>query len=50
MGQKVNPLGFRVGNNKSWDSRWYAEGADYVKSLDEDFKRSKYKMLLLVRS
>ena len=42
MGQKVNPLGFRVGNNKSWDSRWYAEGADYVKSLDEDFKIRKY--------
>jgi small subunit ribosomal protein S3 len=42
MGQKVNPLGFRIGYNKSWDSRWYAEGAAYVKSLDEDFKIRKY--------
>ncbi len=42
MGQKVNPLGFRIGYNKSWDSCWYAEGAAYVKSLDEDFKIRKY--------
>ena len=25
MGQKVNPIGFRVGINRTWDSRWYAE-------------------------
>jgi small subunit ribosomal protein S3 len=42
MGQKVNPLGFRIGYNKSWNSCWYAEGASYVKSLDEDFKIRKY--------
>jgi len=42
MGQKVNPIGFRIGYNKVWDSRWYAEGANYVKSLDEDFKIRKH--------
>lgn len=25
MGQKVNPIGYRIGVNKDWDSRWYAE-------------------------
>ena len=27
MGQKVNPVGLRLGINRTWDSRWYAEGA-----------------------
>ena len=26
MGQKVNPIGLRIGINRTWDSRWYAEG------------------------
>ncbi len=38
MGQKVNPIGLRLGINKTWDSRWYAEGGDYAKLLHEDFK------------
>jgi small subunit ribosomal protein S3 len=42
MGQKVNPIGFRVGYSKTWDSRWYAEGKEYVKSLSQDFKIRKY--------
>jgi small subunit ribosomal protein S3 len=37
MGQKVNPIGLRLGINKTWDSRWYADG-DYAKLLHEDFK------------
>ncbi len=37
MGQKVNPIGFRLGVIKSWDSKWYAE-ADYAKLLHEDLK------------
>ncbi|RNC69362.1 MAG: 30S ribosomal protein S3 [Desulfuromonadales bacterium] len=37
MGQKVNPIGFRLGVIKTWDSRWYAE-ADYAKLLHEDIK------------
>ncbi|MBI2355240.1 MAG: 30S ribosomal protein S3 [Deltaproteobacteria bacterium] len=37
MGQKVNPIGFRLGVTKTWDSKWYAE-ADYAKHLHEDLK------------
>ena len=37
MGQKVNPIGLRLGINRTWDSRWYAEG-DYAKNLFEDFR------------
>lgn len=37
MGQKVNPIGFRLGVIKTWDSKWYAE-ADYAKLLHEDIK------------
>jgi len=41
MGQKVNPIGLRLGINKTWDSRWYAEG-NYAKLLHEDFKIRAY--------
>jgi len=37
MGQKVNPIGFRVGINRTWDSRWYAEGDIYADQLHADF-------------
>ncbi|HPX60470.1 MAG TPA: 30S ribosomal protein S3 [Deltaproteobacteria bacterium] len=37
MGQKVNPIGFRLGVIKTWESKWYAE-ADYAKLLHEDIK------------
>lgn len=37
MGQKVNPIGFRLGIIKTWDSKWYAE-ADFAKNLHEDLK------------
>jgi small subunit ribosomal protein S3 len=37
MGQKVNPIGLRIGVNRTWDSRWYADG-DYAKLLAEDLK------------
>jgi len=36
MGRKVNPIGFRLKVNRDWDSRWYAEGTDYVDLLQED--------------
>ena len=36
MGQKVNPIGLRLGVNRTWDSRWYAEGRSYGKLLHED--------------
>ena len=40
MGQKVHPTGFRLGFNKTWRSRWYAE-KDYAKLLHEDVKLKK---------
>jgi small subunit ribosomal protein S3 len=36
LGRKVHPLGFRLGVIKTWKSRWYAEGKDYVERLGED--------------
>src|SRR6266576_3239850 len=36
MGQKVNPIGLRLGINRTWDSRWYAGKNDYGKLLHED--------------
>jgi len=42
MGQKVNPIGLRVGVIRSWDSRWYAEGEKYIENLHEDLKLRKY--------
>jgi len=36
MGQKVNPIGFRLGINRTWDSRWYANTASYADLLHED--------------
>ena len=41
MGQKVNPLGFRVGITEDWKSRWYAPKAAYGNFLVEDFKVRK---------
>jgi small subunit ribosomal protein S3 len=38
MGQKVSPVGLRLGINRTWDSRWYAEGEEYGKLLHEDLK------------
>jgi small subunit ribosomal protein S3 len=36
MGQKVNPIGLRVGVIRTWDSRWFATGKEYAKNLQED--------------
>lgn len=41
MGQKVNPIGFRVGINRNWDSVWYAGDANFGKQLREDIKLRK---------
>jgi small subunit ribosomal protein S3 len=38
MGQKVNPIGLRLGINRTWDSRWYAGRNEYGQLLLEDFK------------
>ena len=42
MGQKVNPIGMRLQVNRTWDSRWFAEGADYGRLLLEDLKIRQY--------
>lgn len=38
MGQKVNPIGLRLGINKTWKSRWFSSGKEYVQNLVEDHK------------
>jgi small subunit ribosomal protein S3 len=38
MGHKVNPVGLRLGINRTWDSRWFADGPEYGKLLHEDIK------------
>ena len=42
MGQKVNPVGFRLGVIRDWSSRWYASNRDYSKLLQEDVRIRKY--------
>jgi small subunit ribosomal protein S3 len=41
LGRKVNPIGFRLGVNKDWESRWFASGAEYARLLNEDIKIRK---------
>lgn len=41
MGQKVNPVGLRLGINKTWKSKWYVDPRDYVATLHEDLKLRK---------
>jgi len=38
MGQKINPIGLRLGVNRTWDSRWFANKSEYGKLLHEDIK------------
>ena len=42
MGQKVNPVGLRLGINRTWDSRWYANTGEYGQLLHEDLKIRKF--------
>ena len=42
MGQKVNPIGIRVGVIRNWDAKWYADDKNYVDLLHEDFKVRKF--------
>ena len=44
MGQKVNPHGLRVGVIKDWDSKWYADGADFSDYLVVDYNIRKFLM------
>ncbi|CAN1558476.1 30S ribosomal protein S3 [Sphingorhabdus buctiana] len=47
MGQKSNPIGLRLQINRTWDSRWFAEGADYGRMLLEDINIRKFIMKTL---
>ena len=42
MGQKVSPVGLRIGINKDWESKWYAPNKDFKKYLQLDIKIRKY--------
>ena len=42
MGQKVNPIGLRLGINRTWESRWYANTADYGDLLHQDIAMRNY--------
>ncbi|WP_072280803.1 30S ribosomal protein S3 [Rappaport israeli] len=42
MGQKIHPIGFRLGVSKDWVSKWYAEGGDYADFLEKDYEVREY--------
>jgi len=42
MGQKVSPVGLRLGINKTWESKWYADKKDFAKYLDNDVKIRRF--------
>jgi len=42
MGQKVNPIGFRVGTTRNWESIWYANDKNFGNNLREDIKLRRY--------
>ena len=45
MGQKVNPVGMRIGLNKNWNSRWFAEDKDYSRFSENSLKLKLVKIL-----
>ena len=42
MGQKVSPIGLRIGINKTWESKWYADNKDFSKFLNNDVKIRRF--------
>ena len=44
MGQKINPIGLRLGINRTWDSRWFAGKTEYGQLLHEDIAIRKQLM------
>lgn len=42
MGQKVNPIGMRLGVSSDWSSKWYAEKKDYAENLQKDLEIREY--------
>jgi len=41
LGQKTHPIGFRLGFNKQWTSRWFAKGKNYARLIHEDLQMKK---------
>ncbi len=50
MGQKVHPIGFRLGISADWNSRWYADGRDYARNLLSDTKIREFLMKKLANA
>ena len=48
MGQKVNPVGYRLGVNKDWDSRWYAK-KDYADYLNKDINLDLFNLTITLK-
>jgi small subunit ribosomal protein S3 len=44
VGQKASPIALRIGINKDWRSKWFAEGKDYAKGIAEDYRIREYIM------
>ena len=42
MGQKVSPIGLRIGINRGWEANWYANNSDFAKYLEKDLKIRKF--------
>ena len=42
MGQKVSPIGLRIGINKDWEAKWYANKRDFAKTLNKDIEIREY--------
>jgi small subunit ribosomal protein S3 len=42
MGQKINPIGFRIGISKDWTSKWFAEKDEYSKNTIEDYRIRRF--------
>ena len=42
MGKKINPKILRMGVIRTWPSKWYSSGDDYIKKLEQDVKIRKY--------
>ncbi len=42
MGQKVSPVGLRIGINKGWESNWYADNKNFAKYLKNDYEIRKF--------
>ncbi len=42
MGQKVNPIGYRLGVNKDWESKWYSKKSEFGTTLNKDIKIREY--------